>query len=34
VMPMEDVGDTRSSMSAVIAYQRACLEGLEESLYS
>ena len=34
VMPMEDVGDARSSMSAVIAYQRACLEGLKESLYS
>ena len=31
-MPMEDVGDARSSMSAVIAYQRACLEGLKESL--
>jgi pectinesterase len=34
VMPMEDVGDARSSVSAVIAYQRACLEGLKESLYS
>ncbi|XP_059435496.1 pectinesterase-like [Corylus avellana] len=34
VMPLEDVGDGRSSLSAVIAYQRACVEGLKESLYA
>jgi pectinesterase len=30
-IPVVDVGDARSSLSAVISYQRACLEGLNES---
>lgn len=30
-IPVVDVGDARSSLSAVISYQRACLEGLIES---